>query len=339
MGFERYKDEESGAIFLYNAQTGETRWEAQPELTPRDDVGDENGVELRTLDLESVVSLAPASVDPNTGTVVTGSKEANYDEDEDEDENEDEDDEGALLSPKIRVKKPSPKGDSTDTSSSGSPLPIMTPPPDTSWDRTNDAVLCCEPCCVRVNAFCCEGPSAVLEGFVKACVYLLLSTFLVLIGAASLNLSYFRPAAKAYFREACLFLGAAITLMIPCSATVCVYRGFSAVDDWEMQPIATLFGWVDPRRFSTFEGGDAATARNQYVFEGPSMDSWPQVDGYSPILHPPQYTKDMLCSKMFGIAIPEREHIEVQVEIENQRAQRAIRREKQLQGEGWLNVR
>ena len=136
------------------------------------------------------------------------------------------------------------------------------------------------PCCVAANAFCCEGPSAVIEGYFKAICCFFASLFLVLIGLASLNLKYFFPAARAYFRESCLFLGASLTLMVPCSATACVYRRFSAVDDWEVCPVLTVFGKVDPRRFGTFEGGDAAMAVNVYKYEAPSMDSWKQVEGY-----------------------------------------------------------
>jgi hypothetical protein len=68
------------------------------------------------------------------------------------------------------------------------------------------------------------------------------------------------------------------------------------------------------------------------------MDSWPPIEGFSPILHPPQYTKDLMCAKLFGVAVPERQHIEIQVEMEDRRAQRAIRREKELQEEGWMGV-
>ena len=319
MPFQKYRDEESGAVFLYNAQTGETKWESAIVTgPPPTDLGDD--IELQTLDLSALPNINMQTVAGNDDSVVLSESAS--------------DDEDALLSPKpCGLANPSTPPPNNPTSHP------LSPPPSTTYDTTADAVLFCGPCCVRVNAFCCEGPAAVIEGYLKALFYLLASLFLFLIGVASLNLPYFLPTARAYFREGCLFTAASFTLMMPCAAACFVYRDFSATQDWAVTPIPTLLGWVDSRRFGTFESGDGAMAANGYVFEAESMDSWKQGAGYSPILHPPQYTQDRICARIFGVRAPEREHLEVVVEMENRRAQRAIKREKKLQSEGWLNVR
>ena len=44
-------------------------------------------------------------------------------------------------------------------------------------------------------------------------------------------------------------------------------------------------------------------------------------------------------AKIFRTQVPERVHIEKQLEESNERAQRAIRKEKELEEEGWLRVK
>ena len=125
--------------------------------------------------------------------------------------------------------------------------------------------------------------------------------------------------------------------MIPCSASCCVYRSFSSEGDWDLKPIPTLIGYVDPRRFSVFESGDGAMSANQYEHGSQSsMDSWRSDPG---ILHPPQHTYDKCMSRIFRVAIPERQHIEKAIEMENRSAQKSIRTEKRLAAGGWLPVK
>ena len=64
-----------------------------------------------------------------------------------------------------------------------------------------------------------------------------------------------------YTREIILTIAVIISLSIP--GLICsIYWRYSSETDWELQPIVTIFGYVDMRRFGVITYGSAATASN-----------------------------------------------------------------------------
>ena len=132
----------------------------------------------------------------------------------------------------------------------------------------------CYTACFFGHSFLCEAPLAVAEGLVRAAGSLAAAAAL-----APLN----RPRARLYLREAALFGAGALTLAVPC-AIQAAYADFSTDNDaWDLRPLPTVCGWVDPRRFCVLSLGQGAAARNARDFRGPSLDSpWEGA-----VLHPP----------------------------------------------------
>jgi len=90
-----------------------------------------------------------------------------------------------------------------------------------------------------------------------------------------------------WLREGLLLMSATLTLAIPGMALM-VYRHFDADgDDWDLHPIPTLLGYVDPRRFYTFCLGQGSMASN--AFYDADMGSMDTIQhGGGGILHPPK---------------------------------------------------
>lgn len=61
--------------------------------------------------------------------------------------------------------------------------------------------------------------------------------------------------------ENILSLAAALSMTIPFMILV-VYREFNGVDDWNLNPIPTVLGWVDPRRLAVLTLGQGSSASN-----------------------------------------------------------------------------
>ena len=110
--------------------------------------------------------------------------------------------------------------------------------------------------------------------------------------------------------------------------------GAATRSDFEVRPIPTCIGAVDPRRYYIFESGDASLADNPYASGSRSMDGWGGT-----ILHPPGRTWDSAMSQAFGTPLPERVREVEMVEEVRDRAVAAIGKEKELQEAGWLPVR
>jgi hypothetical protein len=136
-------------------------------------------------------------------------------------------------------------------------------------------------CCFFFHACACEAPLAAVEAIVHGTALLLLAG---LTGAATALVYLAEPrrvasrdfgqdeALSAYMlqfvrrwgREGLLFAASAASLLFfPCSACF-VYRGFSAEeeDEWNLSPLPTFLGGVDPRRFCTFAFGQGSSAGN-----------------------------------------------------------------------------
>lgn len=75
--------------------------------------------------------------------------------------------------------------------------------------------------------------------------------------------SYLRVAWQ-WLREGLLLLAATCTLALP-GMSLTVYRDFNPdKDEWDLSPIPTLLGKVDPRRFYTFSLGQGSMAANAF---------------------------------------------------------------------------
>jgi hypothetical protein len=208
-----------------------------------------------------------------------------------------------------------------------------------------DLLLRSFPCMVIFHSTFCESPACVIEGLIK-CPILLLSSILCL--AIGVLLMPFKSGSMrlgiALFRESCLFLAASLSLAIPGVLAFTVYRQFDSLNDWDLRPIPTIIGYVDPRRFGAIESGDGMLAQNGiYRGEeeggGESMDSWLPPPTYPGILLPPQRTSDKLWAASKGIDLkdlPEREHIEVIVFNEMKEKRRVEGRERELEEEGFV---
>ena len=205
--------------------------------------------------------------------------------------------------------------------------------------RVSDTIILkAFPAMIICHAFCCEAPFAVLEGILKTLLYLTLGVILAVFSGVTFGTAFSSTtfkASKACFREGIIFLFSAITLIIPCSAALTVYcEAARQGDDFEVGPIPTLIGNVDPRRYYVFESGDASLSENPYNAGTRSMDSWRGV-----ILHPPGHTWDVTMSRLFGTPLPERmREIELVEEVRD-RAVESLQKEKKLTEAGWLPVR
>lgn len=155
----------------------------------------------------------------------------------------------------------------------------------------------CDRVCDRIalvcEVACCEQPAACLEALCRCPGYLLGSlllyvlSVLVCVSRGCDCDAGGRVSAKAgaYLREGCLFLASALSLLAPGMAFV-IYRNMPLDDDgdWCIQPLPTIFGNVDPRRFWAFSLGRCALADDGFYDAAlGSLDSWK-----GPILHPPR---------------------------------------------------
>lgn len=107
---------------------------------------------------------------------------------------------------------------------------------------------------------CCEAPAAMIEGVVRGVLWLCIAAcYAAASGATCARAAWARAAFSA--REALLFLAAALSLAVP-GMGLAPYAGFSAENAWELRPIPTVAGAVDPRRFVVFRLGQGADAAN-----------------------------------------------------------------------------
>ena len=157
--------------------------------------------------------------------------------------------------------------------------------------------------CIFINAIIVEGPTAVIEGTVRALLCILISIILLISAVICRNQSLLSLSLQ-FIREAILSFFAALTLCFPGSSCF-AYRWYCLDGKWKLAPIPTLFGWVDTRRFVAFTFGNGCFACNvrhdNYLYDsherdlddiqyhtthpqrdqiedlGPCYDSWPGI--------------------------------------------------------------
>ncbi|CAM9467444.1 unnamed protein product [Chrysoparadoxa australica] len=149
---------------------------------------------------------------------------------------------------------------------------------------------------VFCHACCCEAPLAIAEGCVRAPLYCVGSAWLGFLGLLATKEEHrkrLRTERHLCLREGVLFLCAACALALPCSAFR-IYRDFDPEEPWDIKPIPTGCGLVDPRRFFTYTYGQAGELAANGACSGEgiraqSMDEDRQCLGEGGgILHPPR---------------------------------------------------
>ena len=142
----------------------------------------------------------------------------------------------------------------------------------------------CDRLLLVLEGCCCETPAALVEAAVRvpfylggaACLFLLSGAVCLARGCAFKKGFALLHRSFLYLREALLLAAAALTIALPC-CVFSIYKEMPADDgDWDVAPIPTLLGSVDPRRFYTFHLGRASLANNRdYDERLPSLDTWP----------------------------------------------------------------
>ena len=136
--------------------------------------------------------------------------------------------------------------------------------PNKSSEKTSDPKIDREisnnSICIFVHASIVEGPMAVVEGILRAAIFLVASVIMILLAGMCLEGLYLSYSFM-LLRDVFLSFSASITLCFP-GASCLVYRWYRLEDTWELAPIPTIFGWVDSRRFMSFTFGNGCFARN-----------------------------------------------------------------------------
>mmetsp|Transcript_16512 Transcript_16512/g.55738 ORF Transcript_16512/g.55738 Transcript_16512/m.55738 type:complete len:253 (-) Transcript_16512:343-1101(-) len=219
-----YIDAASGARYVYNAKTGESKWSG-------------TAVEQIRLQMAGHEDAPPDAPEPPTRPL-----------------------ELELVNLKsfkaARPKAPKARDDDFDfedlDGADDDPLQLATEWRDRGMLRTVSTrkrvpLACHERCCDRLvlilEACFCESPFAILEAAFRAPAYLAASILLIALAAAVCLLrccdckrgSQLAKRAGLYAREGALFLAAAVTLLVPCAALL-VYRGMPGDDgDWDVR--------------------------------------------------------------------------------------------------------
>jgi hypothetical protein len=144
--------------------------------------------------------------------------------------------------------------------------------PDEVYERTQadiDAFVKC----FRFHACLFEGPIGFIEGLIRGFLFITTSAFLLVIAILTcqkqiLHISYL------YIREGLLSWAISLTLLIPCFVLI-AYQNFDPEVDWNMEPLPTVIGYADVRRFIIFSFGQGDLAANiEYNDISSSHDSW-----------------------------------------------------------------
>ena len=126
----------------------------------------------------------------------------------------------------------------------------------------------------------CESPAAAVEACLLATLAVLRGMAMSLVALRNGRSERAWGPAKCEFREAFVCLCAVPSLLALLPGGM-VYSGFRTLDDWNMRPLWTVIGRVDPRRFSTFAKGQGADSENADLFPRETMDDLPFPEGFS----------------------------------------------------------
>lgn len=142
------------------------------------------------------------------------------------------------------------------------------------------------------NAVLLEAPFCFLEGLVRCILIILIGISLGFCSAQqSQGERNYRDKLKTILKDLCLTLAACVFFLIP-GYILFVYRSYSAHHSWQLSPLPTVFGPIDPRRFGTITmlgfGRVASNAfkvrrdRRGNLLEDISLDAWADSILYFP---------------------------------------------------------
>jgi len=132
--------------------------------------------------------------------------------------------------------------------------------------------------CFILHAVVVEGPLAGVEGFTRGGLFGVISVLLLVSGCVCVLFGLiFRSytflnslgcrlltMGRGMLLESVLSTAAGITLLFP-GAILVVYRDFNGEDEWDLHPLPSVLGWVDPRRIAVITVGQGGSARNAAI--------------------------------------------------------------------------
>lgn len=165
--------------------------------------------------------------------------------------------------------------------------------------------------CFIIHAIVFEAPLCVLESCIRCIVLCITCIFFLVLYLLSFPLAICFQSTTSIsvhcttplppllrvcllcLYELILTFGLGLSLSIPCCILL-IYRDFNGVDEWELHPIPTIFGWMDPRRLAMITLGQGSTAKNSNFLHSPIISSAYQeelMDSFTPpsLLLPLQY--------------------------------------------------
>lgn len=147
------------------------------------------------------------------------------------------------------------------------------------FDDDGSVTFACYTFMVFFHGCLCESPAAALEACLLATLAILRGLALSLVAVRNGGSTRAWGPAKCEFREAIVCMCAVPSLLALVPGGL-VYSGFRALDDWNMRPLWTVIGRVDPRRFSTFAKGQGVDSENVALFPRETMDDLPFPEGF-----------------------------------------------------------
>ena len=244
-GWTRYFDTTYNAYYWYNSDTKESRWEQQ-EVNSYSFVDTSVSASKRSNSKQHHQHHRQHHHKPNLNPRSFGEFRKEFESNPHYflDPNSKEEDESEELLSEGKNKKPKKR-----------------------WEMINRMI--CYKRFIFLHAVMVESPMAVIEAFLRAFVLLFaafIMTLSILISLTCLNGHWFVHSvitARKMLRESLLtFVTGMSLLFFPCGSCF-VYWNYKAEGSWEVGPIPTLLGWMDPRRLGTFSLGQGRDAKNE----------------------------------------------------------------------------
>ena len=235
--WERYWDEEQSAHYWYNSNTGESRW------ADDDDEQDNEGVELlnRTNKKKQDEKMKTSESNLNEEDVDT-SRRGHRDKKKN----------------KRDKKKSKRKPDYDDDE-------YIEMIRDSELVQRTGVDINRYRLCFYLNILLLEYPLVVLEGFVRVLLLLILMTMLLVASIMLCGFKNCTSSSLSYLfligREVVVTSAAISSLIVPFVIFI-IYRDYDAENTWDLSPLPTIIGHVDPRRFLVITLGSASEADN-----------------------------------------------------------------------------